>query len=688
MNKNLLLPILFLFVIIRFNSNVLHGASIGDEYINASTLVVAGTLPPQTDTVVNYCMNASSVPLTATGTSLNWYIAETGGLPLSSAPVPNTSAVGTTMYYVSQTINGVESPRVAITVNVNQFPSAPVVTSPLIACQNSNYTITAEGVNLKWYTTSSGGVGDSSDAVTYYASSQETINYYVSQCTAGCGESPRSELTVIVLPLSLSPAITDTIILCSGAVASSLSANGSNLNWYISPTGGTASIISPIPQTSVSDTVNYYVSQNTNGCESMRDTITVIVNQSPLAPLVSTPVNYCLNAPATTLTAVGTNIKWYVSFSGNIPLVSEPVPLTNIADTVYYYSTQTVSGCESPRDSIEIIVHSVAAPVVNSPVVYCQNDTAVALNASGTSLLWYSSSAGGSGIASAPVPSLLIADSAYYYVSQTMYGCEGFRDSILVVVHAVPMAKITTVSSTTFCSGGSVILTSNSGSIYSWINGTTTVGTSQSFNATQSGDYTVTITDSLSCSNVSSPVIVTVTAPLTWYADEDDDGYGDPNLKLKRCTQPVGYVSNNLDLCPLDPNKIAPGFCGCGRTEQSCLDCAGVPNGTAYKDSCGNCVGGTTGIVACVTTGTIKSIASTNIIIYPQPFKQKTTIQLMNGGEIQTIFIYNVSGNLVCTYSTQNSDHVEIGDNLSAGLYTVVIYTEQAIYNSKIVKIE
>ncbi len=37
---------------------------------------------------------------------------------------------------------------------------------------------------------------------------------------------------------------------------------------------------------------------------------------------------------------------------------------------------------------------------------------------------------------------------------------------------------------------------------------------------------------------------------------------------------------NVLDGCPSDPNKIAPGLCGCGVAEGSCQDCLGVPNGT------------------------------------------------------------------------------------------------------------
>jgi hypothetical protein len=54
--------------------------------------------------------------------------------------------------------------------------------------------------------------------------------------------------------------------------------------------------------------------------------------------------------------------------------------------------------------------------------------------------------------------------------------------------------------------------------------------------------------------------------PTTWYLDSDGDGFGDPNASQSgfTCIQPTGYVANNTDLCPADPNKQTPGACGCG----------------------------------------------------------------------------------------------------------------------------
>ena len=83
--------------------------------------------------------------------------------------------------------------------------------------------------------------------------------------------------------------------------------------------------------------------------------------------------------------------------------------------------------------------------------------------------------------------------------------------------------------------------------------------------------------------------------PIIWYQDIDGDGVGDASNTLEDCNQPDGYVAESGDQCPQDINKTEPGNCGCGNSEQSCLDCNNTPNGMATIDICGVCVGGTTG---------------------------------------------------------------------------------------------
>lgn len=88
----------------------------------------------------------------------------------------------------------------------------------------------------------------------------------------------------------------------------------------------------------------------------------------------------------------------------------------------------------------------VNAPTVVSPVTYCQNATATALTATGTTLKWYTASSGGTALASAPVPSTTATGSTSYYVSQTVGTTESPRAAIVVSITATPAAPTVTAT--------------------------------------------------------------------------------------------------------------------------------------------------------------------------------------------------------------------------------------------------
>lgn len=115
---------------------------------NSNEKSIFTTAPPSVKSPIYLCQNSVATALKAVpsgGGTLNWYSVLSGGAALAGAPTPVTTTVGSTTYYVTETILGVESsPRTPIVVNVvadNGTVNKPIVCDPsqiLAADKNSS----------------------------------------------------------------------------------------------------------------------------------------------------------------------------------------------------------------------------------------------------------------------------------------------------------------------------------------------------------------------------------------------------------------------------------------------------------------------------------------------------------------------------------------------------------------------
>ena len=160
------------------------------------------------------------------------------------------------------------------------------------------------------------------------------------------------------------------------------------------------------------------------------------------------------------------------------------------------------------------VFFSVAMPTVaTTSYTYCQGASATALSATaltGNTLRWYTQAIGGTYTTTAPVPSTTTAGTYTYYVSQANAGNdESMRVAITIVVNALPATPTIAASgSTTFCTGGSVDLTSSAASGNVW----STNATTATITVSATGNYSVTVTDANGCSSTSAPISVNVSS--------------------------------------------------------------------------------------------------------------------------------------------------------------------------------
>ncbi len=89
------------------SQNVTITDNIGCAYTAAATLTVTTTAAPTGTSAQSFCLGANPTVanLTASGTSIQWYAANTGGSPLAGS----TALVDGSHYYATQTVSGCES---------------------------------------------------------------------------------------------------------------------------------------------------------------------------------------------------------------------------------------------------------------------------------------------------------------------------------------------------------------------------------------------------------------------------------------------------------------------------------------------------------------------------------------------------------------------------------------------------
>lgn len=479
--------------------------------VNSLPIPVFTTAP-----AANICVNDNATYITKPGQSnYVWTVAGTLGVDYTivsggfgstdNAVTIKWLTVGTKTVTVNyQTNNCAGATAASSSVNVSLVPATPTISGNASFCPGASTILTSSSTtNNQWFLNGNSINGETNQTITVSAAG----NYSVTVTNAGNCSATSNVVTVTAGTAPPVPTVTSPVVLCQFSTASALTAGGSNLLWYDALTGGSSSSTAPTPLTTSVSSTNYFVSQ-TVGCESPRVQITVIVNAGPAKPFATTPVNYCLNATASPLTAFGTGLLWYTVATGGSGSATAPVPLTTAITTTTYWVSQTSGGCESPRTQIDVIIKDVPLPPsVVTPIAYCQNAPASPLIATGSggTLLWYTVLSGGTGNATAPTPPTSTVTTLNYYVSQTVNGCASTRANIEVNINASP--SINAVTNQTLCTNAFTNAISFSGTgnaIYSWTNNNTSIGLAAS--------GTGNIASFQAINTGSSAVVATITA--------------------------------------------------------------------------------------------------------------------------------------------------------------------------------
>ena len=438
----------------------------------------------------NLC-GGSTEPLTATvsGGTWQWY---NGTTSIGGSTGGSYTATATGSYYVIAVQNGCSDTSNKVSVTISGTPLSPSITPNRTSeCAGAKDTLNAGGGYSSY--TWSGSLGSSQ-----YAYPLGGGTYTVTVANGACTGS--ASVVINSLAATPTPTITPsgTITLCQGQTQTLTS---SSANSYLWSAGGGNAITQSVTVTPAVGTSTVNVTTN-NGCGPATSTnVTFQVNAKPAASVTPTgPVIVCGGGTQLLTATGGGTYQW---LNNNAPIGGQTGSTYTAAATGNYSCIVTANGCFDTSNivNVQITGSNLTPTITPSRTFVCPTglDT-LDVGTGYTSYLW-SANAG-----SAATHSVTITASGTYTVTVHNGACSGTGTINISSQTATPTPTITPQSATTFCQGGSVILTSSAPSTNVWSGGG---GTGTTATYTSSGSYTVTTNNGCGAAT-SAPTTVTV----------------------------------------------------------------------------------------------------------------------------------------------------------------------------------
>jgi uncharacterized repeat protein (TIGR02543 family) len=320
----------------------------------------------------------------------------------------------------------------------------------------------------------------------------------------------------IILASPIIPTITagSATTLCSGSSVVLTASVGSSYLWS---NGATTQSIT------ASTSGNYTVQvTNASGCQSPASAVTVVtVGTSPTAS-ISGNTSFCtggntvLTSTATAGSGTISSYQWQVG-GVNVASAGTSATYTATAAGSYTVTVTNSNGCSFTSAAYVVSANALPSASISGNTSFCTGGNTVLTStatAGSGSISSYQWKIGGVNVASGGTSATYTAtDAGSYTVTVTnSNGCSFTSSDYVATMNALlATPTISAGGATTFCSGGSVVLTASAGTTYLWSNNATT----QAITVTNAGSYTVQVTNASGCqSAASAATVVTISESL------------------------------------------------------------------------------------------------------------------------------------------------------------------------------
>lgn len=456
----------------------------------------------------SFCLG-NFVTLTANISSGVTYQWRNGGVNIAGATSSTYNATATGTYDVIVTnLGGCSDTSNVISTTVNVGPTATITPAgPLSFCPGGSVVLNANtgtGYTYQWLLNTVNITGATSSSYTATASGSYTVMVSSGACP---GLSAAAVVNVNAAPVATASGNTPV---CTGGTLQLTGMStilGSTYSWT-GPNSFASALSNPTIANAqpVNGGTYTLIITSPQGCKDTAVTTAVIGGSLlPTPGAITGNTTVCSGNAVTYFVPLDVNATSYTwtlpgGWSGTSATNTIVATPTSAGGTI---SVVANNACGSSTAQMLAVTSSLSpnTPNVLGSIVYCQNDVAAQLTATGTNLLWYNVLTGGVGSPIAPTPQTTITGTIPYYVSQTVGQCESQRSIILVTVNAPPTPGIT--------QAGNVLSVTGTFAFYQWyLNGVAIPGeTASTYTIVQNGTYTCAVSDINGCSAESNSIV-------------------------------------------------------------------------------------------------------------------------------------------------------------------------------------
>jgi gliding motility-associated-like protein len=353
----------------------------------------------------------------------------------------------------------------------------PQILGALDFCPGTSTALSAGGGSFAAYAWSNGATDTLIEV-------SQTGTYSLTVTDAlGCAGSASAEVNTFA---TSAPAISGDLNFCPGQATVLTAQSGfTDYTWSNGQTG---------PSLDVDSNGSYSISAtDSNGC-AVSSTVTVEA-YTVEAPAISGALEYCQGSSTTLHAAAGyASYAWSNGQTGAALTLSQP--------GTYTVSVVDNNGCESDA-SVAVAENALPEPVIAGAEAFCAGSSTTLDAGSGYQAYQWSGNQSSQ--------ELDVNQAGTYSVTVTdANGCQGSASQTVTAI-AAPVPQI--VGTLDFCPGTSTELSAGGGSFaaYAWSNGST----ASLIEVTQSGTYSLTVTDAFGCTGAVSTEANTfaITAP-------------------------------------------------------------------------------------------------------------------------------------------------------------------------------